>query len=187
MQKHLQFGTSVLSVVGADRNFYYAISYTQEIPLMWAKSLTKFRDFTARKTPNRRVVLHNRELKQRRFWAMHVNRKWGNRKWSLLPSHKPRRQQICIAKFLFSYKEDLSGSFNRPTPWWCKKSTSGWRPSLRKRICLSRLIVLSALLLYLRSHRHQKPTDHALDRCRPSVDTCEALEEVRLTIIQSFD
>ena len=44
----------------------------------------------------------NRELKQRRFWATHVNRKWGP-----LPFYIPRHWQICIAKCLFSYKEDL--------------------------------------------------------------------------------
>ena len=48
----------------------------------------------------------NRELKQRCFWAMHVNRKWG-----LLTIYMPWRQQICIAKFLFSYKDDLPKSF----------------------------------------------------------------------------
>ena len=48
----------------------------------------------------------NRELKQRCFWAMHVNRKWG-----LVTIYMPWRQQICIAKFLFSYKDDLPKSF----------------------------------------------------------------------------
>ena len=62
----------------------------------------------------------NRELKQRRFWAKHVNRKWGP-----LPFYMPRHWQICIAKCLFSYKEDLIKSFNRTTAQWCKKSTSG--------------------------------------------------------------
>ena len=48
----------------------------------------------------------NRELKQRCFLAMHVNRKWG-----LLTIYMPWCQQICIAKFLFSYKDDLPKSF----------------------------------------------------------------------------
>ena len=56
------------------------------------------------------VVVHNRELKQRRFWATHVNRKWG-----LLPFYMPWRQQICIAEFLFSYKDDLPESLNQAT------------------------------------------------------------------------
>ena len=69
---------------------------------------------------------NTRELKQRRFWATHVNRKWG-----LLPFYMPGHYQICIAKFLFSYKDDLPESFNQTTTQCCKKSTSGWRPSLK--------------------------------------------------------
>ena len=46
------------------------------------------------------------ELKQRCFWAMHVNRKWG-----LLTIYMPWRQQICIAKFFFSCKNDLPKRF----------------------------------------------------------------------------
>ena len=151
---------------------------------MWAKSLKKFRDFTARKTPNRRVVLHNRELTYRHFWATHVNRKWGNRKWSLLPSCLNANKFVLLS---FSYKDDLAESFNRTTPQWCKKSTSGWRPSLKKTHSLKLPNSIVSFAFYLRSHRHQKPTDHVLDRCRPSVDTCEALEGVRWTIMQSFD
>ena len=41
----------------------------------------------------------------------------------------PWRWQICITKFLFSYKDDLTASFNQTTTQWHKKSTSGWRPS----------------------------------------------------------
>ena len=67
-----------------------------------------------------------RKLKQRRFWATHVNRKW-----SLLHFYMPWRWQICIAKFLFSYKDHLPESFNQTTPQWCKKSTSGWLSSLK--------------------------------------------------------
>ena len=32
---------------------------------------------------------------------------YANRKWAFLPFYMPWRQQICIAKFLFSYKDDL--------------------------------------------------------------------------------
>ena len=71
----------------------------------------------------------NRELKQRRFWATHVNRKSGS-----LPFYMPRHWQICIAKCLFSYKENLIESFNRTTAQWCKKSTSGWRPLLKNAV-----------------------------------------------------
>ena len=70
-----------------------------------------------------------RELKRRRFWATHVNRKWG-----LLPFYMPGHYQICIAEFLFSYKDDLPKGFNQTTAQCCKKSTSGWRPSLRNAV-----------------------------------------------------
>ena len=70
-----------------------------------------------------------RELKQRRFWATHVNRKWG-----LLPFYMPGHYQICIAEFLFSYKDDLPKGFNQTTAQCCKKSTSGWRPSLKNAV-----------------------------------------------------
>ena len=70
-----------------------------------------------------------RELKRRRFWAMHVNRKWG-----LLPFYMPGHYQICIAEFLFSYKDDLPKGFNQTTAQCCEKSTSGWRPSLKNAV-----------------------------------------------------
>ena len=49
---------------------------------------------------SRRLI---RELKQRRFWAPHVNRKWG-------PFHfkAPWRSQICISKCLNYYRDKLS-------------------------------------------------------------------------------
>ena len=70
-----------------------------------------------------------RDLKRRRFWATHVNRKWG-----LLPFYMPGHYQICIAEFLFSYKDDLPKGFNQTTAQCCKKSTSGWRPSLKNAV-----------------------------------------------------
>ena len=70
-----------------------------------------------------------RELKRRRFWATHVNRKWG-----LLPFYMPGHYQICIAEFLFSYKDDLPKGFNQTTAQCCKKSTSGWRPPLKNAV-----------------------------------------------------
>ena len=70
-----------------------------------------------------------RELKRRRFWATHVNRKWG-----LLPFYMPGHYQICIAEFLFSYKDDLPKGFNQTTAQCCEKSTSGWRPSLKNAV-----------------------------------------------------
>ena len=41
----------------------------------------------------------------------HVNRKWG-----FLPFYISWRQQICIAKILFSYKDDLPEILNQPLP-----------------------------------------------------------------------
>ena len=70
-----------------------------------------------------------RELKQRRFWAKHVNRKWGH-----LPFYVGGFYQICISEFLFSYKDDLPKGFNQTTAQCCKKSTSGWRPSLKTAV-----------------------------------------------------
>ena len=61
--------------------------------------------------------------------ATHVNRKL-----SLLTFYMPRRQKICIANFLCSDKDDLPKSLNQATAQWCKKSTSGWRPSRKKAI-----------------------------------------------------
>ena len=36
---------------------------------------------------------------------------------------------MCIAKFLFSYEDDLPESLNQTIDQWYKKSTSGWHPS----------------------------------------------------------
>ena len=81
----------------------------------------------SKKQPRR--IPDKRELKQRRFWATHVNRKWG-----LLPFYMPGHYQICIAEFLFSYKDDLPKGFNQTTAQRCKKSTSGWRTSLKNAV-----------------------------------------------------
>ena len=78
-----------------------------------------------------------RKLKQRRFWATHVNRKWG-----LLHFYMPWRWQICIAKFILSCKDDLPKSFNQTTAQWRKKFTSGWLSSLKKTLLLKLPIIL---------------------------------------------
>ena len=44
----------------------------------------------------------------------HVNRKWGP-----LPLNLPWRHQICIAKFLFSYIDNLREILNQSTAQWC--------------------------------------------------------------------
>ena len=83
------------------------------------------------------------ELKQRRFSATRVNRKW-----CLLPFNMPRRYQNWAAKCPFSYKEDLQNIWVKPLPndakpplpvakntSGCKNPTSGWRAP-----CLSSLL-----------------------------------------------
>ena len=83
------------------------------------------------------------ELKQRRFSATRVNRKW-----CLLPFNMPKRYQNWAAKCPFSYKEDLPNIWVKPLPndakiplpvakntSGCKNPTSGWRAP-----CLSCLL-----------------------------------------------
>ena len=72
------------------------------------------------------VMVVNRELKQRRFWATHVNRKWAFFSFS-----KPLRYRICIAKCLNSYRDDLLKDLFKITTQVCKKSISGSRASLK--------------------------------------------------------
>ena len=42
--------------------------------------------------------------------------------------------KLVIAEFLFSFKDDLPKNFNQIIPQWCKKSTSGWRTSLKNAV-----------------------------------------------------
>ena len=65
-------------------------------------------------------------VKQRRFWAVHVNRKWA-----FLSFNTPWRYQICIAKYLYTYRDDLLKNLFKITAEEFKKSTSGWRASLK--------------------------------------------------------
>ena len=58
----------------------------------------------------------NRELKQRRFLATHVNRKWG-----LFSYNMTWRRQICIAKCLYSHRDDLAEAFGLNYCPWMKK------------------------------------------------------------------
>ena len=67
-----------------------------------------------------------RELKQRRFWATHVNRKWAFFSFS-----KTLRYRIYIAKCLNSYRDDLLKNLFKITAKVCKKSISRWRASLK--------------------------------------------------------
>ena len=121
-----------------------------------------------------RCNCHIGELKQRHFWATHVNRKWG-----LFHFKAPWRSQICISKCCNYYRDDLSkictstGSevffilkhLDAPkfvflsvvtiieTIWpkiWAKtpsknekKTTSGWRSSLKNVLAFHRTAVRS--------------------------------------------
>ena len=60
----------------------------------------------------------NSELKQRHFLAIHVNQKWA-----LFPFEIPWRYQICIARFLYSYRNNLLESLCKTTVKECWKIT----------------------------------------------------------------
>lgn len=51
-----------------------------------------------------------RSLKQRCFWAMDVNQKWG-----LFPFDMPWQYHICIAKCLYSYRDYLPENLDKTT------------------------------------------------------------------------
>ena len=76
-----------------------------------------------------------KELKQRRFWVTHVNRKWG-----LFPFYTPGHYQISIAEFLFSYKDDLPEGFNQTTAHMLQKVHFRLTSVAQKRCCLSSLL-----------------------------------------------
>ena len=50
---------------------------------------------------------------------------------NLFSFNMPFRVQICIAKSLFSYRDDLPKNLFKIIAQECKKSTSGWRASLK--------------------------------------------------------
>ena len=68
----------------------------------------------------------NREFNKRRFWATHVNRKWA-----FFSFNMPWRYQICIAKCFYFHRDDLTKHLFKITAQECKKSSSGWRASLK--------------------------------------------------------
>ena len=63
---------------------------------------------------------------ERRFWATHVNRKWGDFRFNI-----PWLYQMCIAKGLHSYKDNSPENLGVTTVQECKMSTSGWHSSLK--------------------------------------------------------
>ena len=82
--------------------------------------------------------------KQRRFWATHVNRKWGlfsfNMPWCLW--------KICIAKFLFSDRDDLAENLGATTAHERQKVHFRLICVAHKRLCLSSLICLKGVVSY---------------------------------------
>ena len=65
---------------------------------------------------------------------MHVNRKYVFELCTSTGSEAFYTCEICIAKFLFSYKDDLLESLNHTTAQWFKNFTSDWRPSLENAV-----------------------------------------------------
>ena len=55
------------------------------------------------------------------------------------------RYQICIAKCLYSYRDDLPKNLFKITAEECKKSTSGLRLSLKKVVAKTPYHVISIL------------------------------------------
>ena len=74
-------------------------------------------------------ICNNRELKERRFWATPVNRKWG-----LFHFKAPWRSQICISKCLNYYRDKLSQKMGKITVEKWKKTlpidVRRWKTSL---------------------------------------------------------
>ena len=78
-----------------------------------------------------RCNCHIGELKQRHFWATHVNRKWG-----LFHFKAPWRSQICISKCLNYYRDDLSKNLHVNRKWSLFHFKAPWR----SQICISKCL-----------------------------------------------
>ena len=82
--------------------------------------------------------------KQRRFWTTHVNRKWGlfsfNMPWCLW--------KMCIAKFLYSDRDDLAENLGATTAHEWQKVDFRLICVAHKRLCLSSLICLKGVVSY---------------------------------------
>ena len=76
-----------------------------------------------------RCICHIGELKQRHFWATHVNRKLG-----LFHFKAPWRSQICISKCLNYYRDDLSKNLHVNRKWSLFHFKAPWR----SQICISK-------------------------------------------------
>ena len=80
---------------------------------VWRMETSEAIGFRLPRPPWRRV----KNRKQKRFWAAPVNRKW-----CLFVYNMTWRYQICIAKFLYSNKDDLGEEETTAYEW--KRSTS---------------------------------------------------------------
>ena len=78
----------------------------------------------------------SRELKHQRFWATYVNRKWA-----FFSYDKPWRRQICIAKFLCSYRDDLLKKIVQNHGSSVQKVYFRLTCVAQKRCCLNSLLI----------------------------------------------
>ena len=106
-------------------------------PYLQHHSLLRSRNFATMTTWRNDFSSLLLELMQRRFWTTHVNRK------SILFHLKlPWSYQICIPKCLYYYTDNLFKNWGKPPSKNAqKKTTNGWRASLKKRLCLSFILV----------------------------------------------
>lgn len=74
---------------------------------------------------NKLDVRINREVKQNRFWATYVNRKW-----SLCNFKRRWRYQMCICQCLYHKRGDFAEKLGKTNAQERKKSSSSWRASI---------------------------------------------------------
>ena len=72
------------------------------------------------------------ELKQRRIWAMRVNRKW-----SIFPFNMPWSYKICIFKCLFSHRDDSPEKWSKSSAKIAKRPlpVDVCRNEMKRRPC----------------------------------------------------
>ena len=77
------------------------------------------------------ILLNIRELKQRRFWATNVNQKFMFLLWACFHAWPMSHKALISAysTWLFEWKGCITHQRG-------EVSTSGWRPWLKKRLCL---------------------------------------------------
>ena len=78
----------------------------------------------------------SRGLKHQRFWAT-----YANRKWAFFSYYMPWRCQICVAKFLCSYRDDLVKKFVQNRGSSVQKVYFRLTCVAQKRRCLNSLLI----------------------------------------------